>query len=475
MDSLAASPGRVVARSLPMQLKHKIVALGILPLLFAVAVICLLVGVQNQRLGEQQAQLIENAILASKRAELKNYVAMALSAIAPLHAGGRGDEAARQQALDTLAKLSSSQDGYFFVYDAKGRNLMHPRQADLVGKDLWNLTDSHGRPTIQALLDSAQHGDGFQRYAWRKPSSGEETDKLAYVVMLDGWGWMLGTGIYLEDVEQATRQVRAEVAEGIRATMVAIASVALVVVVLVFAGGMTLSVREHRLADRQLQALNQRILSLQEEERSRVSRELHDGISQLLASIKFQFELAGHQLEAGAAGALGTLQQATERLGGAIGEVRRISHDLRPALLDTLGLPAAIGQLAREFEQRCGLDVVYRNGLGDAELPAASAVALFRIVQEALTNIERHARASTVHIDLAAGPLGVELAVRDDGVGFNPRKIEQLPGGIGLRNIRERVEHLGGQFSLSSNSGHTGICVLLPAPAIPASAPTPAT
>ena len=132
-------------------------------------------------------------------------------------------------------------------------------------------------------------------------------------------------------------------------------------------------------------------------------------------------------------------------------------------------------QLAREFEQRCGLDVVYRNGLGDAELPAASAVALFRIVQEALTNIERHARASTVHIDLAAGPLGVELAVRDDGVGFNPRKIEQLPGGIGLRNIRERVEHLGGQFSLSSNSGHTGICVLLPAPALPASAPTPAT
>lgn len=447
-----------------MQLKHKIVALGILPLLCAAAVICLLVGVQNQRLGEQQATLIESAILSSKRAELQNYVAMARSVIAPLHAGGQGDAAARRQALDSLAKLSFGEDGYFFVYDAKGRNLMHPRQAELVGRDLWNLTDSHGLATIQALLDSAVHGDGFQRYAWRKPSSGAETDKLAYVTMLDGWDWLLGTGLYLEDVERATRQVRDEVAADIRATMLAIAGVALVAVLLVFAGGMTLSVREHRLADRKLQALNQRILTLQEEERSRVSRELHDGISQLLASIKFQFELAGHQLEAGAAGALGTLQQATERLGGAIGEVRRISHDLRPALLDTLGLPAAIGQLAREFEQRCALRVNYRNALGDAVLDDARSVALFRIVQEALTNIERHARASSVRIDLATDAQGIALRVCDDGVGFNPRKVERSPDGIGLRNIRERVEHLGGQFSLWSNSGQSGICVVLPAP-----------
>ena len=285
-----------------MQLKHKIVALGILPLLLAVAVICALVSVQNQRLGEQQVRLIENAILASKRAELQNYVAMTLSVIAPLHAGGRGDAQAQQQALDALAKISFGADGYFFVYDAKGRNLMHPRQAELVGKDLWGMTDAHGLPAVQALLESAARGDGFQRYAWRKPSSGREADKLAYVTMLEGWGWMLGTGIYLEEVEQATRLVRAEVADGIFTTMVAIASVALIAVLLVFSGGLTLSVREHRLADSKLQALNQRILSLQEEERSRVSRELHDGISQLLVSIKFQLELAAHQLEAGASG-----------------------------------------------------------------------------------------------------------------------------------------------------------------------------
>ncbi|AJE20422.1 cache domain-containing protein [Azotobacter chroococcum] len=448
-----------------MQLKHKIVALSILPLLLAVALICALVIVQNQRLGEEQVRLIENAILSSKRAELKNYVAMALSVIAPLQAGGQDDAQARRQALEALARIDFGQDGYFFVYDTRGRNLMHPRQAELVGRDLWNLTDPHGLPAVRALIESASGGDGFQRYAWQKPSTGRVTDKLAHVVMLEPWGWMLGTGIYLEDVEQATRQVREEVADGIRSTMAAIATIALVAVLLVFAGGLALSVREHRLADSKLQSLNRRIVHLQEEERSRVSRELHDGISQLLVSIKFQFELAGHQLEAGQSSGLVTLGTAIERLGGAIGEIRRISHDLRPSLLDTLGLPAAIGQLASEFEQRCGLAVVYRNGLPDARLPDGVAVALFRIVQEALTNIERHARAGTVLVELEPCMNGVQLQVQDDGIGFDPRTIEQPQEGIGLRNMRERVEHLGGRFSLSSSSGHTGICVILPVPA----------
>lgn len=448
-----------------MQLKHKIVALSILPLLLAVALICALVIVQNQRLGEEQVRLIENAILSSKRAELKNYVAMALSVIAPLQAGGQDDAQARRQALEALARIDFGQDGYFFVYDTRGRNLMHPRQAELVGRDLWNLTDPHGLPAVRALIESASSGDGFQRYAWQKPSTGRVTDKLAHVVMLEPWGWMLGTGIYLEDVEQATRQVREEVAGGIRSTMAAIATIALVAVLLVFAGGLALSVREHRLADSKLQSLNRRIVHLQEEERSRVSRELHDGISQLLVSIKFQFELAGHQLEAGQSSGLVTLGTAIERLGGAIGETRRISHDLRPSLLDTLGLPAAIGQLASEFEQRCGLAVVYRNGLPDARLPDGVAVALFRIVQEALTNIERHAGAGTVLVELEPCVNGVQLRVQDDGIGFDPRTIEQPQEGIGLRNMRERVEHLGGRFSLSSSSGHTGICVILPVPA----------
>jgi len=445
-----------------MQLKHKIVALGILPLILAVAVICALVIFQHRQLGDQQAQLIEDSILASKRAELKNYVEMAKSLIEPLYAGGQGDERAQQRVLEELSKLSFGIDGYFFVYDRQGRSLMHARQSELVGKYLWEMTDPHGLPVIQALLKSAESGEGFQRYAWKKPSTGQVTDKLAYVVMLDRWGWMLGTGIYLEDVKLATQQARAEVAQGIQATMLAIAAVALIAVLLVFASGMTLNVSEHRLADKKLQRLNQRIVSLQEEERSRVSRELHDGISQLLVSIKFQFELASHVLEAGRENGLSILREATERLGGAIGEIRTISHDLRSSLLDTLGLPAAIGQLAAEFEKRSGLHVNYESNLFDYHLVDGAAVALFRIAQEALTNIERHAQASNVSITLHGSENALRLIVVDDGIGFNVTRVERLHGGIGLRNIRERVEHFGGRFDLHSVPGRSELDVLLP-------------
>lgn len=458
-----------------MQLKYKIAALSILPLLFAVAVVCMLVIFQNQRLGEQQARLIESSILSSKRAELKHYVEMALSLVTPLYENGRDDAETKQKVLAVLARMSFGADGYFFVYDRQGRNLMHPRQGELVGKDLWNMTDPRGLLVIQALMKSAQSGDGFQHYAWRKPSTGEVTDKLAYVVMLERWGLMLGTGINLEDVDHAIGQVREEVAGGIRATMLAIAIVALVAVLLVFAGGLVLNVSEHRLADRKLQRLTQRIVSLQEEERSRVSRELHDGISQLLVSIKFQFELASHQLRAADPQALDTLQTGTERLAAAIGEVRRISHDLHPSLLDTLGLPAAIGQLVAEFEQRSGLSIDYQNALGDSQLSDGMAVALFRILQEALSNIERHAQASKVLIGLDGTARSVRLTVRDDGIGLRARQLDKLSGGIGLRNIRERVEHFGGRFALDSEPGRTQLRVTLPLGTAAAVQPAPST
>lgn len=445
-----------------MLLKHKIVALGILPLVLAIAVIGALVISLNRQLGDQQAQLIEDSILASKRAELKNYVEMAQSLIAPLYNDGQGDARAQQQVLEELRKLSFGINGYFFVYDRQGRSLMHARQSELVGQYLWDMKDPQGLPVIQALLKSAESGEGFQRYAWNKPSSGQVTDKLAYVVMLDRWGWMLGTGIYLEDVERATQQARAEVAQGIHSTMQAIAAIALVAVLLVFAGGITLNVSEHRLADKKLQRLNQRIVSLQEEERSRVSRELHDGISQLLVSIKFQFELASHVIENGQENGLGILKNATDRLGEAIGEIRSISHDLRSSLLDTLGLPAAIGQLAAEFEQRSGLEVSYRSNEFDCRLENGAPVSLFRIAQEALTNIERHAGAKRVAITLFGSGQSLRLTVVDDGMGFNVPQVERGHTGIGLRNIRERVEHFGGRLEMTSVPGRSELDILLP-------------
>ncbi|MFC5699422.1 cache domain-containing protein [Pseudomonas sp. GCM10022186] len=444
-----------------MQLKYKIVTLSVLPLIVSVLFICVLVFAQSQKLEEEQARLVESSIMAAKKAELKNYLGLALSLIAPLYQSGRDDEEARQQALRMLSRASFGLDGYFFVYDRHGKNLMHPRQANLVGKELIGMKDKNGLPVIQALLESAQRGDGYQLYTWEKPSSGQVTEKLSYVVMLDRWGWMLGTGIYIDDVEVATLKSRQEVASGVLTTVLAIASFSLIAVLVVFTGGLMLNFTEHRLADRKLSALNQRIVHLQEEERSRVSRELHDGISQQLVSIKFQFELASLELENGQGRGLDNLRAGTARLGEAIGEVRRISHDLRPSLLDTLGLSPAIDQLVREFEQRTAIRTQYERELDDAQVDKDVSVTLFRIIQEALANIERHSRASAAIISLSTSKRAIALRVEDNGVGFDPGLMDRSQG-IGLRNIRERVDHHRGTFAISSYHGRTELQVEIP-------------
>ncbi|MBI3146708.1 MAG: histidine kinase, partial [Pseudogulbenkiania sp.] len=218
-----------------------------------------------------------------------------------------------------------------------------------------------------------------------------------------------------------------------------------------------------RVADAKLKALTQRLVNSQEQERARVSRELHDGISQLLVSVKFQFELAQHKLEAGGEQALAEVQKGLAGLGEALSEVRRISHDLRPSVLDMLGLSAALGQLAAEFERRSGIVVAFNNTLDDTRLDDQQAVALFRIAQEAFTNIERHARAKRVTLELGCAEPGVRLAVVDDGCGFDVENVDRSQTrGIGLRNIRERVEHLGGSCLLSSRPGHTALEIILP-------------
>ena len=440
-----------------MQVTHSIFKFIVLPLLLTVIIIGALVQYRAQLLAEQQALLIEESFLAAKRAELKHYVDLARSSIDPLYDSNRNDVAAKNQAKAILQSLNYGRDGYFFVYDLAGNNLVHPRQPELVGRNLWNLTDPQGRHVIRSLLDAAKSGDGYQRYAWEKPSTRIMTEKLAYVVLLEQWGWMIGTGIYLDDIEHTTSAVR----EHATATLQKLVYISLAAVMAVFACGLALSVREHRLAEGKLKAMTQRIVSLQDEERARVSRELHDGISQLLVSVKFKFELVEHKLASGVAEPRADLIKGIASLTDVICEVRRISHDLHPALLDTLGLSVAIAQMITEFEQRTGISVKANNTADNLTLPDRETRALFRITQEALSNVERHAAATIVTMTLSFENARVRLVISDNGCGFSVNKLDQASG-IGLRNIRERIEHLGGYLNLSSDPGCTTLTISLP-------------
>lgn len=442
-----------------MKLRQKILFLAVVPLILALCAIALAVRHQALALAEQQRATIQRAYLDSKEAELKHYVALATHSVARLYESGRRDPAALEEAKRILAALSYGDDGYFFIYDLKGNNLMHPRQPELVGQNLWELKDADGNPTIQRLVQRARAGGGVERYQWVKPSSGRTVAKLGYVAPMENWGWMVGTGIYLDDVDQALAQVDAQQVGNIRSTMLWIAAIAILSALAVGSSGLALNISESRVAEAKLKALAQRVVESQEEERARLSRDLHDGISQWLVSIKLQIEAGIIRLGGDAgqqAGAAAVFERTALQLNNVLGEVRRISHNLRPALLDDLGLAAALEHLALEFSQDSAIPVDFRAEGGGAGLSEVANTVLFRIAQEGLANIGRHAGARRVEIGLSVTRQRIELSIADDGRGFDVDDVALHPErGIGLRNMTERMEALGGTLQIASSSAGT--------------------
>jgi two-component system NarL family sensor kinase len=458
-----------------MKLRQKILLLAVAPLTIAMLAIIQTVRHQSIALAQHERQLVESAYLQAKETELRAYVKLAQSAIAPLVASGRDKEATRDEAMRTLARLDFGADGYFFLYDMRGRNLMHPRQPELVGRDLWDLTDAGGQPTIQKLVAAAQNGGGFVRYMWDKPSTHQSVPKLGYVEPIPKWGWMVGTGLYLDDIEQTLRQIDQRAQTNIDQTLAWVVAIAAISILLVAGSGLALNVSDHREADAKLRQLAQQVVRSQEDERARVSRELHDGISQVLVSTKLLLETAHGHLEAQPAKtastdkATGMLRRALDRLNGALGEVRRVSHNLRPALLDDLGLAAALELLVREtreaHEDRQPGFAVALELVGPAvQLPDACNTALFRIAQEAISNVERHAtHATRIGVLLENDIDAVRLSIRDNGSGFDVESVQVDPEhGIGLRNMRERMAALGGTCTIVSDVHGTEVCAVLP-------------
>ena len=449
-----------------MKLRHKVIFLAITPLLFALCVIAIVVWHQTVRLGMQQRESIEAAYRSSKDAELRHYVDLAFHSISHLYNADRNDAASKEAAMRILSQLDYGDDGYFFVYDLQGNTIMHPRQPELRGQNLWNWQNDDGTKTIQRLIARAHSGGGYERYLWKKPSSNNVTPKLGYVIELPKWGWILGTGIYLDDIDAALANIDEQIATHNRETMFLIAAIAILSVVVISSSGGVFNISEHRIADTKLRELAKRVVLSQEEERARVSRELHDGVSQSLVSIKLQTEAAIIKLDGSPcqhAAARVAFERMVNQMNDLLGEIRHISHGLRPAILDDLGLACALQHLCDEWREHCGFSIDFISH-GDAidTLVEANTV-LFRIAQESLNNVRRHARASHVTMELMVTATFLTLTIRDDGIGFDTGVIDQHPKqGIGLRNMSERLEALGGQLMIFSSDSGTSVQAHLP-------------
>ena len=212
--------------------------------------------------------------------------------------------------------------------------------------------------------------------------------------------------------------------------------------------------------EREISALNERLMKAQEQERIRIAGELHDGVMQQMLAVTMMLGTAKRRI-ANEADAKATIDKVQEKLIQVGSDIRQLSHDLHPPILQQAGLPEAVRAYCEQFSGSSGIPVVCDADEDVRELSRGAALALFRIVQEALGNAAKHARATRITVTLTRSAEEVSLAVSDDGVGFASGL--GTSAGLGLITMRERASQLNGRLEVDSAPGRgTTVSVVIP-------------
>ena len=214
-------------------------------------------------------------------------------------------------------------------------------------------------------------------------------------------------------------------------------------------------------SEESLRRLTARLLQLQDEERRKFSRELHDSLGQYLAGVKMRLDVFSSQPSQG------DLSDAIQLLDHAIAETRTISHLLHPPLLDETGFSSATKWYVEGFAQRSGIEVELDLPDDIGRLPKPVEIGLFRILQESLTNVHRHSKSTKARVSVRIQGDAVVLTVKDYGKGMRPGFLENFRGrkiesGVGLAGMRERVREIGGKLDIESDTHGTQISAAMP-------------
>jgi len=223
--------------------------------------------------------------------------------------------------------------------------------------------------------------------------------------------------------------------------------------------------QKSRRMQEELRLLSRRLLSVQEEERKRISRELHDVVAQALTGINVRLSLLKTQSTADASDLHKKIATTQRLVLKSVEIVHRFARDLRPTVLDDLGLIPALRSYLKVAGEETGLKIDLATFAGVEKLDAGAKMVLYRVVQEALSNVAQHAKASRVTVRLADHRGKVRMDIHDNGSGFQMDQIEAAGSGLhlGLLGMRERVEMVGGTFCVESAPGkQTAIRVEIP-------------
>jgi two-component system NarL family sensor kinase len=444
-----------------MHLRSMVILLAAIPLVLSLIAVALIFRVNTSKLIVDQISAIQPILTDARKGELKNFVKIARGVVIDIYKKSDDLEVAKNIALNQLRSMDFGDDNYLFVYDLHGKSLMHPRLPHLEGNIQIDLRDKSGTPIIRNLISKAQAGGGFVEYMWNRPSTGIDEPKIGYVELIPEWGWVIGTGLYTNDLRETKILLTNAVAGASKTTLDHILIVASIAIIFVTVGGIALNLYERRSVDAKLRAMANKVVISQKNERTRVARDLHDGVIQILASVKFVFESALIKIERDSEDAGLTVRQGIGQLRGAMREVRRISHDLRPILLNDIGLAEAIRQISRDFYNRTFIETSTQIA-HLPNLPDIISTAIFRVTQEAMGNVEKHSKATHLWIEITYEIDQFCICITDNGIGFDVQGM--LLGqktGLGLTNMRERIEAIGGNLEIISRFGDTRIIAKL--------------
>jgi signal transduction histidine kinase len=222
--------------------------------------------------------------------------------------------------------------------------------------------------------------------------------------------------------------------------------------------------KQLRESHEQLRALSVYLQRVREEERTRIAREVHDELGQALTSCKLDLSIIANRLPRTLKPLIEKAKELSAHMDSTIQTVRRISTELRPGILDHLGLVAALEWQANEFQNRTGIRCDVHSNLHDAAIDANLATTFFRIFQETLTNVIRHAGATQVAVHLKENSGVIVMDVKDNGRGIEPEEISNTSS-LGLLGMKERAALLGGQFKIGpARGGGTKVSIAIPVP-----------
>jgi|CXWL01.1.fsa_nt_gi PAS domain S-box-containing protein len=332
----------------------------------------------------------------------------------------------REHEFHTLADNVPALFGYIdgdrrYRFVNRGYEKFFSRSAnEIVGMTMRELLGQEGYAEVLPHVDAALTGRPVS-FEYRLPGTGEREQWLSaqYVPDLDGQGEVIGLFILLSDIT-ALKQSQA-------------------------------ALREHEV---QLQDLSAKLIQAQEHEQQRIARELHDDFTQRLASLTLDFRMVCRELSADSE-SLGVmrLQQIGDAVERLAGDLQQMAHRLHPSILEHVGLEAAVREHSDEFAVRTGLTVDVMVRKVPRGVPPEQASCLYRVLQESLQNVRKHADATNVLVRLLRTGRGLGLCVHDDGQGFEQAQTGKGRKGLGLTSMKERVKMLNGTFRIRTNPG----------------------